>query len=150
MHLRSLHLGLTLAALAGAWLAPAVHAQCPPNFTTPTNFAVGSTPLFVAVGDFNGDGRLDLAVANFSSNSVSILLGTGSGSFGAATNFTVGTNPYSIAAGDFNGDGKLDLAVANGHVFDIEKIIAYSMLIAILDFGEKYWWPRRKPKPRAA
>src|SRR5207253_166200 len=44
---------------------------------------------------------------------VSVLLGTGSGSFGAATNFAVGTNPTSVAVGDLNGDGKPDLAVAN-------------------------------------
>ena len=67
----------------------------------------------MAVGDFNGDGKLDLAVANVGSNNVSILLGTGTGSFGAATNFGVGSDPFSVAVGDFNGDGKLDLAVAN-------------------------------------
>jgi hypothetical protein len=67
----------------------------------------------VAVADFNGDGKLDLAVANFDSFDVSILLGTGTGSFRAATNFDVGNSPVSVAVGDFNGDGKLDLAVAN-------------------------------------
>ena len=55
-----------------------------------TNFAVGTVPLSVAVGDFNGDTILDLAVANGGSNNVSILLGTGTGSFGTATNFAVG------------------------------------------------------------
>jgi uncharacterized repeat protein (TIGR01451 family) len=52
-------------------------------------------------------------VANESSNNVSILLGTGTGTFGAATNFTAGSFPTSVAIGDFNGDGKTDLAVAN-------------------------------------
>ena len=47
------------------------------------------------------------------SASLSILLGTGTGSFAAASNFGVGTNPDSVAMGDFNGDGYLDLAVAN-------------------------------------
>ena len=65
------------------------------------------------MGDFNGDGKLDLAVANQSSNNVSILLGTGTGSFSAATNFAVGELLISVAVGDFNGDGKPDLAVAN-------------------------------------
>jgi hypothetical protein len=68
----------------------------------------------VAAGDFNGDGRIDLAVVNATSNSVSILLGDGTGSFGQATDFAVGTYPRSVAVEDFNGDGKLDLAVANG------------------------------------
>jgi hypothetical protein len=65
------------------------------------------------VGDFNGDGKLDLAVVNFASNTISILLGTGTGSFGAKTDFGTGSSPRSVAVGDFNGDGKLDLAVAN-------------------------------------
>ena len=65
------------------------------------------------MGDFNGDGKLDLAVANYNSATVSILLGTGTGSFGAKTDFGTGSIPSSVAVGDFNGDGKLDLAVAN-------------------------------------
>ncbi|WP_375443160.1 DUF4114 domain-containing protein, partial [uncultured Nostoc sp.] len=65
------------------------------------------------VGDFNGDGKLDLAAANLNSNNVSVLLGNGTGGFGTATNFSVGTAPRSVTVGDFNGDGKLDLAAAN-------------------------------------
>ena len=64
-------------------------------------------------GDFNGDGRLDLAVANSSSNTVSILLGNANGTFQAAQNFATGAGPMSVAVGDFNKDGKLDLATAN-------------------------------------
>ena len=78
------------------------------------NFGVGNSPFSVAVGDFNNDTILDLAIANAGSNNVSILLGNGTGSFGTpATNFTVGTFPFSVAVGDFNGDTILDLAVAN-------------------------------------
>ena len=58
-----------------------------------TNFGVGSAPRSVAVGDFDGDTDLDLAVANFFSNNVSILLGNGTGGFGTATNFGVGFWP---------------------------------------------------------
>jgi hypothetical protein len=82
-------------------------------FTAATNFEAGDRPRSVAVGDFNGDGRRDLVVANEISVNVSILLGNGNGTFGAATNFAVGTGPQSVAVGDFNGDGKQDLAVAN-------------------------------------
>ncbi len=67
----------------------------------------------MAVGDFNGDGKADLAVANYSSNNVSVLLGNGNGTFQAAVNYAAGTSPCSVAVGDFNGDGKADLAVAN-------------------------------------
>ena len=67
----------------------------------------------MAVGDFNGDGRQDLAVANQGSATVSILLGNGDGTFDAAMNFGAGFAPSSVAVGDFNGDGRQDLAVAN-------------------------------------
>jgi hypothetical protein len=64
------------------------------------------------VGDFKGDGRQDLAVANGDSNNVSILLGDGAGGFGAATYFGAGS-VQPVAVGDFNRDGRQDLAVAN-------------------------------------
>jgi len=71
-----------------------------------------SVPVF-AVGDFNGDGKLDAAVPQNTGNSVSVLLGNGDGTFGPAVNYGVGSNPNCVVAGDFNGDGKLDLATVN-------------------------------------
>ena len=67
----------------------------------------------MAVGDFNGDGKQDLVTANPNTNDVSILLGNGAGSFGAATNFPVGANPISVAVGLFNADANQDLAVVD-------------------------------------
>ena len=78
-----------------------------------TSYAVGSTPDSVAVADLNGDGKLDLIIANAGSNTVSVLLGNGAGGFGPATSFNVGTGPASVTVGDLNGDGKLDLVVAS-------------------------------------
>ena len=83
------------------------------GFSPPSNYNIGNAPRSVAVGDFNGDGKQDLAVANFGSNNVSILLGDGAGNFSAPTNFAVGSSPYMVVVGDFNGDGNQDLAVAN-------------------------------------
>jgi len=85
------------------------------GFNLAGTYPAGSFPRAVAVGDFNGDGKLDLAVTDTADNkhSVGVLLGNGSGGFGALTSFAVGALPYSISAGDFNGDGKLDLATAN-------------------------------------
>jgi hypothetical protein len=67
----------------------------------------------LAAGDFNGDGKLDLAVANAGSNNVSVLLGNGDGTFQPARTFAVGNRLEFVTVGDFNGDGKLDLAVAS-------------------------------------
>ena len=82
---------------------------------TGSPFAVGAGPVSIAVGDFNSDGIPDLAVANYGSSNVTVLLGNGSGGFTPATGspFTVGTSPASIAVADLNGDGIQDLAVAN-------------------------------------
>jgi hypothetical protein len=84
-----------------------------PSFLPAVSYPVGSEPSAVAVGDFNGDGALDLAVANEGSGTVSILLANGDGSFQPAQDFTAWPNPSSLAVGDFNGDGILDLAVTN-------------------------------------
>ena len=85
------------------------------GFGPVTNYSSGGTdPTSVAVGDFTGDGKPDLAVANYQSNTVSVLLGNGSGGFAAAATFSSGgSDPGCVAVGDFNGDGKLDLVVAN-------------------------------------
>src|SRR5439155_19579839 len=60
----------------------------------------------VAVGDFNRDGKLDLAVLNFGTSSVSVLLGNGDGTFRTAVNYGADNASISVAVGDFNGDGK--------------------------------------------
>ena len=84
------------------------------TFIAAPTYTVGSHPDAVAVGDFNGDGHLDLAVANDTrAGTVSILLNKGDGTFQSAQDYAVGSDPDSLAVGDFNGDGHLDLAVAN-------------------------------------
>lgn len=75
---------------------------------------VGSFPLWVVAADFNGDGKLDLAVLNSNDGTVSILLGKGDGTFQTAPGSPIPVGPGSLdlAVGDFNSDGKLDLAVS--------------------------------------
>jgi len=83
------------------------------GFAAPVNFGAGLAPRSVASADFNGDGNLDLTVANANGNNVSVLLGNGTGGFAAAVNYGAGTIPTSVTTGDFNGDGNADMAVAN-------------------------------------
>lgn len=80
------------------------------------SLTVGSAPEAVVVGDFNGDGKPDMAAANYGAGTVSILLNTSTSAtptFAAKQDLSVGSQPLAIVAGDLNGDGTLDLAVAN-------------------------------------
>ena len=86
------------------------------SFAAHVDFATGTSPQSVAIGDLDADGKLDLAIANFSTN-VSVLRNTssiGSISFAAKLDIAVGGGSQSIAIGDLDGDGKLDLALARG------------------------------------
>jgi hypothetical protein len=65
----------------------------------------------IVAGDFNGDGKPDLAVTNFSAGTISALLNLGNGTFTAHVDYGVGSFPVALATGDFNGDGRLDLVV---------------------------------------
>ena len=83
------------------------------TFMEVRDYSVGRSPESLAVGDFNGDGKSDLAVANFSDGTVSILLGNGDGSFAGRSDYSTGSFPQWVTVGDFNGDGTIDLAAAN-------------------------------------
>ena len=96
--------------------------RCLLSFSPAVNYPVGANPQAVVTGDFNGDGRLDLAVANSASNTVSILRGNANGTFQAAQNFATGAVPRSLAVGDFNKDGKLDLVTANDGAYDVSVL----------------------------
>jgi hypothetical protein len=86
------------------------------TFQAPVTISVGNNFLYwITAGDFNNDGKLDLAVVNGGSpGTVSVLLGNGDGTFQPpSTPTSVGTNPSFVVAADLNGDGKLDLVVTD-------------------------------------
>ncbi len=74
---------------------------------------VGASPGAVIAGDWNGDGKADLAVANFSANKLSVMFGNNIQVFPSTVALTVGSGPAALARGDFNGDGRIDLVSAN-------------------------------------
>ncbi|HEU4325645.1 MAG TPA: VCBS repeat-containing protein [Roseiflexaceae bacterium] len=80
-------------------------------FSSGTNYAANANPVDVALGDANQDGKLDILVAN--SNNVSVLVNSGTGTFGSPASYAAGTNATGMAVGDQNRDGRLDIAVSN-------------------------------------
>jgi hypothetical protein len=85
------------------------------------DFVTGTGPSVVAVGDFNGDGHMDVVTGNDdTANTVSVLLGSGNGTFATHVDYPVGSAPTGIAVGDFNGDGKLDIVVVYG--FNLARV----------------------------
>ena len=113
--LASFAAGLPTAAITSLGVAASSSISAP-SFAATRNYRVGRTPEAVAIGDLNGDRKLDLAVVNSSGPSVSVLTNRGDGSFRAARNFATGRQldlPFGLAIGDLTGDGKPDLAVAN-------------------------------------
>jgi hypothetical protein len=81
------------------------------GFAPALSYAVGNNPSGIAIGDFNGDGKLDIAVSD---TGATVLLNKGNGTFQSGVSLTTGANPTAIAAADLNGDGRVDLAVLYG------------------------------------
>jgi hypothetical protein len=83
-------------------------------FASAVNYPVGDYPLSVFCADLNGDGHFDLAVPNALSDSISILMNNGDGTFLPAVNYPAGDEPNDVFCADLDGDSNLDLAVTNG------------------------------------
>jgi hypothetical protein len=78
------------------------------------------------VGDFNGDGKLDIVTTNTTDNSLSLLMGNGDGTFQSPQTLHVGTDPTGVAVGDFNGNGKLDIATINSNDNSVSVLMGKS------------------------
>lgn len=86
------------------------------SFESKVDLVTGIEPFSVAIGDLDGDGKLDISVTNYSANSVSIFLNTssiGNISFFSHIDFTTGMNPRNVSIGDIDGDGKPELVIVN-------------------------------------
>ena len=92
-------------------------------FVDETYYEAGYEPRSVALGDLDGDGDLDVAVASSTDDAVFVLLGYGDGTFAPATSFAVGDAPRSVAIGDVDGDGTPDLAVLNAMSNDVSVLM---------------------------
>ena len=90
-------------------------------YPSPINVAVTGAEA-VAVGDFNGDGKLDIALADGATSTVEVVLNGGKGSAGSVVSSVSGVSaPSSLVVGDFNGDGNLDIALHNR--FDLNIVV---------------------------
>ena len=85
--------------------------------------ATGSSSEGLAAADLDGDGDVDIATFNDSTDDVSVLLNNGNGSFAAPRRYPGTENPVDITAADLNGDGDIDLAVADGVTNDVVRLI---------------------------
>jgi large repetitive protein len=97
---------------------PPPSSSTPALFRTEVTVATPGDPGDFVVGDFNDDGNVDVAIANDDNGTVSVLLGSGSGTFDVGANVPGDEGPAAIAAADLNGDGKLEIVVAYSGVSD--------------------------------
>src|SRR5271157_1423388 len=112
-------LTLIVLAVLATLAAPLASAQT--FMFNRADFVTGTGPAVVAVGDFRGNGLMDVVTGNNdTANTVSVLLGKGDGTFATHVDYAVGSAPSGIAVGDFNGDGKLDIVVVYG--FNLARV----------------------------
>ncbi|MFN5291289.1 MAG: FG-GAP repeat domain-containing protein [Planctomycetia bacterium] len=93
------------------------------DFISPDNLYVGKSPRALEISDLNNDGIKDLISANFSQDSISVLMGKSKGGFDQVVQINVGDGPFSVVAADLNNDQKVDLVTANGNGNDIFLLI---------------------------
>ncbi len=118
----------SISVLLGNGLGGFTVANCDGTATPANTCTVGKKPVAVAIGQFDGDGHADLAVANFDDLNISVLKGNGAGGFTGFAGtppdtISVSTQPIQIIAADFNGDTKTDLAVLNQQTKNVTMLL---------------------------
>lgn len=98
-------------------------AQVDPCFSAAVIYTAGVAPISVTSADFNSDGNMDVAIANFNGLNLSVLFGSSTGTFAAAGDYATDSNPFSITSADFNNDGHIDIATANYYSANISVFI---------------------------
>ncbi len=101
------------------------------------DYGTGDNPTAASWADLNGDGKRDLAVSNRNSDTVSVLMNNGNGTFSPRVDYAVGDGPVTVASGDFDGDGMADLAVGNGDSSTVSVLLnnGYGTLIGRADYN---------------
>src|SRR5258706_13982925 len=115
----SLDLSMPDDAAANPDLPPPPDLAPPPpklfSFDVAPAYSVGHNPFSTVSGDFDGDGKPDIAALARTDNAVSVLINKGNGTFKPAATYSTGMAPSGIVAADFNGDGKAEIATTGGN-----------------------------------
>jgi len=111
---RKLDMAVANMGVDGQWSISVLLAKGDGTFAPQSAYACGFGPNSIALGDLNGDGKLDIVTANSTAaTTVSVLLGNGDGTFATYVEYTTGARPHSVVLGDLDRDGKLDIVTAN-------------------------------------
>jgi hypothetical protein len=115
----------SLLSVAFTLLIAAPSSAADPQFSAPIHATTGQSPSALVTADFNGDTKPDLATADMGSNTVSVLLGKGDGSFATRASYRTSRSPWDIAAADLNADGRPDLVTGSGEGGDAARLVVF-------------------------